>query len=157
MRLLLRIFPLIIFSYLLVSCGSTKVSTPVSSTYLFLSQGGGVTGEYEGYILYEDGRVEATAGEEQGSPTPQGKLSKGETSKIFEAWKLINKENGMPYKPGNMNYKIAHGSGDDMLVIDWSDRQNIDSEIQEFFNDTFRILQSRNEKACIESIPCRLF
>mgnify|MGYP000748919852 CR=1 FL=1 len=142
MRFLLRILPVFAFSFLLIACGGSKVSKPETSAYLFLSQGGGITGKYEGYTLYEDGRVEVTEGVGQEIPMPKGKLSKSEASKVFEAWKTLDTKKGMPFKPGNMNYKILYGSGNENQTIDWSDSQRIDSSIQEFFSETFRKLRS---------------
>ncbi|WP_417602051.1 hypothetical protein [Owenweeksia hongkongensis] len=142
MRFLLRILPLLAFSFLLVSCGGSKVSKPESSTYLFLSQGGGITGKYEGFILYEDGRVEVTEGEGQENPKPKRKLPSREASKIFEAWNVLDVQDKIPFKPGNMNYKIIYGSGPDLVILDWSDGQKVDTEIQEFFSETYRKLRN---------------
>ena len=142
MKCILRFTIFSLFVGLMVSCGGSKVSGSESTEYLFLSQGGGVTGKYEGYILYDDGRVETSGENLDEKPMPSGEISKKEAAKLFAEWELLSKQQLMPFKPGNMNYKIGHGSGDDMQVIDWSDSQTINPEIQEFFNDTFSILKS---------------
>lgn len=142
MKRILRLATLLLLLGLLFSCGGSKLAEAESSEYLFLSRGGGVTGRYEGYILHENGSVEKTDGELQEKPIPSGKLSKKEAAKLFSEWEALSKKKVMPFKPGNMNYKIAHGSGDDMMVIDWSDSQDIAPEIQEFFNSTFSKLKN---------------
>ena len=141
MRLLFRFIPLIAVSCLLASCGGAKVSKTESSTYLFLSQGGGVTGKYEGYTLYPDGRVEISEGQEV-QPESHGNISKGEAAKIFESWEAIGKQHRMLYKPGNMNYKIIYADGQDIQVIDWSDNQQMDTAIERFFSETFSKLKN---------------
>ncbi len=130
--------------FMIASCGGSKTVEGNSKTekemYLLIGQGGGFTGAYDEYILYPDGRVEVWDEKEQESVF-KGNISKTEASAIFESWAKLSDLQVPAGKPGNMNYRIGFHTNGTVKTFSWSDNQNIDASISEFYNNTFQLLR----------------
>lgn len=135
---------LLIGCFVLLACGSNKVSktlTPLEeSTYLLVGQGGGVTGEYEEYILRKSGHVYKWD-DMNGKATLKGSLGGEKTEKVFQDWMELSIEGGQPPKAGNMNYRILYHSTEKTFFIRWGDNQQMSAEIMSFYKDTFGALR----------------
>lgn len=141
MKLLVRYSLFALLSVWLVACKGTKeiAQAKDASAYLFLQQGGGITGKYESYKLYQDGRVEQI---NEGTVESTCRIDESAANEIFEGWNRVDGNIGMPNKPGNMNYRIEYHSNDKHREISWGDVQPVSDLLQEFFSTSLTTMRN---------------
>lgn len=132
---------------MITACGGAKTvelkqeSEIEKEVYLLIGEGGGVTGAYNEYILYTDGRVEVWDEMEQESVF-KGSITKKEAAAIFEKWGELSAKEVPNSRPGNMNYRIGYYENGTVKTLRWSDNQVVDDELLEFYRSTFEALKN---------------
>lgn len=132
---------------LLMSCGETKnvatteqpATEEVPTSFFIIGEGGGFTGAYEQYKVLENGQVKVWNGEDE-STAPLGTLPEKEVSELFQSIQKLNFE-GLPFKPGNMNYSINLVTSEGAQIIQWSDQNFPDVEVVSFYKTTMNLIR----------------
>jgi hypothetical protein len=129
-----------------VACKTAMVTTPESfrGKQLLIGTGGGVTGLTTTWFILENGQVfrqESVSGEIK----EMKKISKHQTSRVFEgAWSLeLEKENFS--HPGNMTSFITiKEPGKTPITVKWGDaKYPVPEKYSSFYQQTFSIVQPK--------------
>lgn len=136
-RILLSLFIIILFA----SCSSSgSIKNDPKSQRLIFGNGGGFTGIYTSYELYEDGNVLIILPDSTLKPIK--KLRKKKTSELFSQADKLKIAQPAFNHPGNMTWFIKYQADGTITEYRWGDANTtVPYEIQDFYNQLNSIIK----------------
>ena len=150
------ILPAILLAFMLNSCTTVKpvgdengTSTEVKEiekpvvelSYFIIGEGGGFTGLYTQYKVWNSGKVELY-NEEKDSFSEKGDLPSAVAKEIFEEVANLGLVEYEFYKPGNLNYRIKIPNAAQENLIVWSDNQSPSEDVLIFYKKVMNAIGS---------------
>ncbi|MEZ4909172.1 MAG: hypothetical protein R2771_16365 [Saprospiraceae bacterium] len=130
MKLSVNLF--ILSFVILFSCKSQEPKfEDYSGKYISIGKGGGFSGLYSGFYLFEDGRVFSfnTLNNEK---LYIGKLEENTAKQFFVNYNFLELKDKNVNSPGNMNYFIEYKDGKEVFKSLWS-MENKDEQLSLYY------------------------
>ena len=130
---------LLLFFWLVYSCKSPmEVYQNYQGAKISIGSGGGFSGEYNEYILFDNGNIYHSNSLKK-QTVFKGSVSKNEAKQIFQNYFTLHLNESELNSPGNFNYFIKYENGDNKHKLIWSNSSEMDPNIKLFY----KILKSK--------------
>lgn len=134
-------------------CKSSKIDDISTTTapYIKLKSGGGFSGKYMTYLLFENGQIFEQKSEFHSS-TPVGSIEKNTAKQIFANYDLLNLNMVEHESYGNYTYSIVKQSGDQNHKIVWEKDEEGTAIYQVFFKNAMKAIDAKIQLASAKEL-----